>query len=98
MNSGDVSFVLVSAALVMLMIPGLAFFYGGLVRKKNILGVLMQCFAALCVVSLQWVLFGYSLAFAPFSKFIGNFQWLGLHGVGIAPYGDYSATIPHLLS
>ncbi len=97
MNSGDISFVLVSAALVMLMVPGLAFFYGGLVRRKNVLGVLMQCFAALCVVTVQWVLFGYSLAFAPGSPFIGGLQWVGLQGVGLAPYADYSATIPHIL-
>ena len=94
-NAGDTAWVLVSTALVMLMTPGLAFFYGGMVRKKNILGVLMQCFIILCVLSLQWVLFGYSLSFAPGKGFWGGFAWLGLNGVGFEPYKDYAATIPH---
>jgi len=94
-NSGDTAWVLASAALVMLMTPGLAFFYGGMVRRKNVLGVLMQCFTVLCVVSLQWVLFGYSLAFGSGSPFIGGLQWAGLHGVGFEPNADYAATIPH---
>lgn len=94
-NSGDTAWVLISSALVMLMTPGLAFFYGGMVRRKNILGVLMQCFTILCVLSLQWVLFGYSLSFAPGGPFIGGLQWAGLKGVGLEPYADYSATIPH---
>ena len=64
-NSGDTAFVLISAAFVMLMTPALAFFYGGIVRRKNVLGVLMQCMAILCLISIQWVLFGYSLSFAP---------------------------------
>ena len=93
-NSGDTAFVLICAALVMLMTPGLAFFYGGLVRKKNILGVLMQCFIVLCAISLQWILFGYSLAFAPGNGFWGWFAWTGLHGVGSAPMPEYAATIP----
>jgi Amt family ammonium transporter len=95
-NTGDTAWVLVSTALVMLMTPGLAFFYGGLVRRKNILGVLMQCFMALCVISLQWVLFGYSLSFANTGNpFIGNFSWFALNGVGLEPNADYAATIPH---
>src|SRR3990167_5055257 len=94
-NSGDTAWVLASSALVMLMTPGLAFFYGGMVRRKNILGILMQCFTVLCVVSLQCVLFGYSLAFAPGNPFIGGLQWAGLHGVGLEPNADYAATIPH---
>lgn len=94
-NSGDTAWVLLSSALVMLMTPGLAFFYGGMVRRKNILGILMQCFTILCVLSLQWVLFGYSLAFAPGEGFWGGFGWAGLNGVGLEPYADYSATIPH---
>ncbi len=94
-NSGDTAWVLVSSALVMLMTPGLAFFYGGMVRRKNILGILMQCFIVLCVISLQWVLFGYSLAFAPGTGFWGGLSWAGLNGVGLEPYADYSATIPH---
>lgn len=95
MNSGDTAWVLASSALVMLMTPGLAFFYGGMVRRKNVLGVLMQCMIILCVVSLQWVLFGYSLAFKPGTGFWGGFGWSFLNGVGLEPYADYSATIPH---
>jgi len=97
-DSGDTSWVLTSTALVMLMtLPGLAFFYGGLVRKKNVLSILMQCGVMLCVISLQWVLFGYSLAFGPAKGFWGGLQWIGLSGVGFAPYPDYSPTIPHQL-
>ena len=95
MNTGDTAFVLASAGLVMLMTPGLAFFYGGMVRRKNILGVLMQCFIILCVLSLQWVLFGYSLAFSKGNGFIGGLQWAFLNGVGLEPNADYAATIPH---
>src|SRR5579864_239080 len=95
-NSGDTAWMLISAALVMLMTPGLAFFYGGLVRKKNMLSILMQCFMTLCIVTVQWVLFGYSLAFGPDVKgFIGNLSWAGLRGVGLDPYPAYAATIPH---
>src|SRR3954451_18018694 len=64
-NSGDTAWMLICAALVLFMTPGLAFFYGGLVRKKNILSILMQCMMAICLVTLQWVLFGYSLSFGP---------------------------------
>jgi len=95
MNSGDTAFVLISAGLVMLMTPGLAFFYGGMVRRKNVLAVLMQCFTILCVLSLQWVLFGYSLSFSPGNGFIGGLNWWGLNNVGLMPYADYSSTIPH---
>ena len=97
MNSGDTAWVLMSSALVLLMtVPGLAFFYGGLVRRKNVLSILMQCFIILCVISLQWVLFGYSLAFGPdFHGLIGNLNWAGLNGVGALPNKDYAATIPH---
>jgi ammonium transporter, Amt family len=95
-SAGDTAWVLMSAALVLLMTPGLAFFYGGLVRRKNVLSVLMQCFAIIAIVSVQWVLFGYSLAFGPdVHGVIGNLSWVGLHGVGLDPYPDYSATIPH---
>lgn len=97
MNSGDTAWVLMSSALVLLMtMPGLAFFYGGLVRRKNVLSILMQCFIILCVISLQWVLFGYSLAFGPdFHGIIGNLSWAGLNGVGASPNANYAATIPH---
>ncbi len=97
MNSGDTAWVLTASALVLLMtIPGLAFFYGGLVRRKNVLSILMQCFIIVCVISLQWMLFGYSLAFGPsINGIIGNLDWAGLAGVGAAPNSDYAATIPH---
>jgi ammonium transporter, Amt family len=95
MNTGDTAWVLVSTALVMLMTPGLAFFYGGMVRRKNVLSILMQCFLILCLVSVLWVVYGYSLAFAPGTGFWGGLQWAMLNGVGLEPYADYSATIPH---
>ncbi|MDD5291989.1 MAG: ammonium transporter [Candidatus Omnitrophica bacterium] len=94
-NSGDTAWVLISSALVMLMTPALAFFYGGMVRRKNMLSVLMQCFIILCVLSIQWVLIGYSLSFAPNKGFWGGFAWFGLNNVGLEPYADYAATIPH---
>jgi len=95
-DTGDTAWMLTSAALVLAMTPALAFFYGGLVRRKNILSVLMQCFMIICIVTLQWVLLGYSLAFGPdVMGLIGSFAWLGLKGVGAAPNADYAATIPH---
>ena len=96
-DTGDTSWILISSALVLMMtIPGLALFYGGLVRRKNVLSVLMQCFMIVCLISVQWMLWGYSLAFGPDVKgFIGNLSWFGLKGVGLDPYADYSATIPH---
>jgi ammonium transporter, Amt family len=94
-DSGDTAWVLISTALVMFMTPGLAFFYGGLVRRKNYLSVLMQCFIIIAALSIQWVLIGYSLAFAPSNGFWGGLKWFGLNGVGFEPYADYSATIPH---
>jgi Amt family ammonium transporter len=94
-NYVDTLFVLLSAALVMLMTPALAFFYGGMVRRKNILNILMQCFACLAIFSVQWVLFGYSLAFAPGDGFWGGFDFIALKNVGFAPFADYSSTIPH---
>jgi Amt family ammonium transporter len=98
-NSGDTAWVLVSTALVMLMTaPGLAFFYGGLVRRKNVLATMMQSFFVLCLLSIQWILWGYSLSFGPdVGHFIGNLSWFGLKGVGMAPNPDYAATIPHQL-
>jgi Amt family ammonium transporter len=94
-NSGDTAWVLISSALVLLMTPGLAFFYGGMVRKKNMLSVLMQCLIIMCALSVQWVLFGYSLSFFPGKGFWGGLGWFGLNGVGLEPYADYAATIPH---
>ncbi|MBN2439276.1 MAG: ammonium transporter [Deltaproteobacteria bacterium] len=98
MNTGDTAWVLIASALVLGMtIPGLAFFYGGLVRRKNVLSILMQCFIITCVISLQWVLFGYSLAFGPDTGLgiIGSLKWAGLNFVGGRPNADYAATIPH---
>ncbi len=96
-NSGDTAWILVSTALVMLMTPGLAFFYGGMVRRKNILGILMQCFMCLAVISLIWVVYGYSLAFGKGNAFIGGLDWFMLKGVGQDVNADYAGTIPHLL-
>ena len=95
-DTGDTTWLLISTALVMLMTPGLALFYGGMVRKKNVLGTIMQSFIALGVVTIQWVLFGYSLAFGPdIGHVIGSLQWAGLNGVGLEPNPDYAATVPH---
>jgi Amt family ammonium transporter len=96
-DTGDTAWVLISTALVMLMTPGLAFFYGGMVGRKNVLGILMQCFTILSVISVQWILYGYSLSFAPGKGFWGGLDWIGLNGVGFAPFRDYSPTIPHQL-
>ena len=98
-NSGDTAWVLVSTALVLLMTaPGLAFFYGGLVRRKNVLSTMMQSFFLLCLISVQWVLFGYSLSFGPdVHHVIGSLAWLGFHNVGLEPNPTYAGTIPHML-
>lgn len=97
MNTGDTAFMLVASALVMLMTPGLALFYGGLVRSKNVLATIMQSFICLGLISLTWVFFGYSLAFGPdVGGFIGNLDWAGLSGVGLE-VGPYADSIPHLL-
>src|SRR4030066_1066874 len=95
-NTGDTAWVLISTALVMLMTPGLALFYGGMVRKKNVLGTIMQSFIIVAIISVQWVLWGYTLAFGPDKGgIIGGLEWLGLNGVGLEPNPDYAATIPH---
>ncbi len=96
-DTGDTAWVLMSTALVLAMaIPGLAFFYGGLVRSKNILGTIMQSIVVLCLVSLLWILVGYSLAFGPDQGgFIGSLEWVGLNGVGSEPHPVYGPTIPH---
>ena len=91
-DSGDTAWILMSSALVMLMTPGLALFYGGMVRKKNVLGTIMQSFIALGIVTIQWVLFGYSLAFGPdIGGLIGSLAWAGLTGVGVEPNPDSEA-------
>jgi len=97
-DSGDTAWMLISAALVMFMTPGLAFFYGGLVRRKNVLSVLMQCMFILCLVTVQWILFGYSLSFGPtINGIIGDLSFAGLLGVGMAPSAVYATTVPHCL-
>ncbi len=96
-NAGDTAWVLVSAALVMLMTPALGFFYGGLVRRKNVLATIMHSFFILALISVQWVLWGYTLAFGPDQGggLIGGLGWIGLRGVGAEPNADYAPTIPH---
>jgi Amt family ammonium transporter len=96
LDTGDTAWVLMSTALVMLMTPALCFFYGGLVQRKNVLSTIMHSFFILALISVQWVLWGYSLAFAPGGNFIGGFDWLALRGVGQEPNADYAATIPAL--
>lgn len=103
---GDTAFMLIAASLVLLMTPGLAFFYGGFVRSRNILNTLMMSFVVMAIVGVTWILWGYSLSFAPGSPFIGGLQWLGLNGVGLETTGylqgskpadmvSYASTIPH---
>ena len=101
-DSGDTAWVLTSSALVLLMTPGLAFFYGGLVRRKNVNATIMHCFMAIGLVGVVWVLWGYSLAFGSDSdgnwglqKFVGDLEWIGLQGVSASEAGPYSDTIPH---
>lgn len=96
-DTGDTAWVLASSALVLAMIvPGLALFYGGLVRSKNVLGTIMHSFIILSLVSILWILVGYSLAFGPDVKgFIGGLDWIGLNGVGLDPHPTYGPTIPH---
>ncbi|MFA4829412.1 MAG: ammonium transporter [Thermodesulfovibrionales bacterium] len=95
-DTGDTAWVLISTALVMLMTPGLALFYGGMVRRKNVLGTIMQSFIALGVITILWVLYGYSLSFGPDKwHIIGGLEWVGLRGVGLEPNPDYAATVPH---
>jgi Amt family ammonium transporter len=105
-DTGDTAFMLISSALVLLMTPGLAFFYGGFVRSHNILNTLMMSFVLMGIVGVSWILWGYSLSFAPGLPFIGGLQWLGLNGVGLETTGylqgsdpvevvSYAKTIPH---
>jgi Amt family ammonium transporter len=105
-DTGDTAFMLISSALVLLMTPGLAFFYGGFVRSRNILNTLMMSFVLMAIIGVTWVLWGYSLSFAPGVPFIGGLEWLGLNGVGLETTGyledsapaevvSYAGTIPH---
>lgn len=97
-NSGDTAFMLISAALVCLMTPGLAFFYGGLVRKKNVLTIMTQIFISIGIVSAIWFLCGFSLAFGPDVKgIIGNMHYAFLNGVGMLPNHIYGHTIPFMV-
>jgi Amt family ammonium transporter len=95
--SGDTAWILMSTALVALMVPGLAFFYGGLVHNKSTLNTMLMCLGALAVVTVQWVLVGYSLAFGPGSEWIGGLAWIGLRGVTGEPNPTYAAGLPQLL-
>ncbi len=100
LNTGDTAWVLISSALVLLMTPGLALFYSGMVRRKNVLGTMMHSFMAIAVISVLWVLVGYTLAFGPdVHGLIGSLAWFGLNGVGQTPHGyaGYGPTIPHLV-
>ena len=94
-DKGDTAWVLICTAFVLLMTaPGLALFYGGMVRQRNVLATLLQSFVALALISIQWVLFGYSLAFGPdHGGLIGGLDWIGLRGVGPGP-SSYAPTIP----
>jgi Amt family ammonium transporter len=95
-SAGDNAWMLTSAALVLMMTgPGLALFYGGLVRKKNVLGTMMQSFVLMAIITVLWALVGYSLAFGTGTSFVGGFQYIFLHGVDSSPNPDYAATIPH---
>lgn len=106
-TAADTAFILMSAALVLLMTPALAFFYGGFVRERNVLNTLMMSFVLMAIVGVTWILWGYSLAFAPGLPFIGGLQWFGMNGVGVETTGylpetmaptevvSYAPTIPH---
>jgi Amt family ammonium transporter len=100
-NTGDTAFMLLCAALVLFMTPGLAFFYGGLVRSKNVVNTMMMSFVAMGIVAVQWAIMGYSFAFGPndglLGSVFGSFRWAGLGGVGLEPNPGYAATIPHQL-
>ena len=98
MSAGDTGFMLICAALVFFMTPGLAFFYGGLVRRKNVVNTMMACVAIMGLSVVMWVLFGYSLSFGGnHAGIIGDFRWFGLSGIGMDEVGPYAATIPHLV-
>ncbi len=94
-NAGDTAFVLAAAGLVLLMTPGLALFYGGMVRSKNVLGTIMQSLIMISVISIEWVLIGYSMSFGPdINGILGNLSWFALKGVSSAPSPTYATTIP----
>ncbi|MGE4548056.1 MAG: ammonium transporter [Intestinibacillus sp.] len=98
LNGADMVFVIISAALVMLMVPGLALFYGGMVKSRNVLSTTLHSYAALVLISVEWILIGYSLAFGPdIGGFIGSLDWAFLRHVDMLPNVTYASTIPHLL-
>ncbi len=97
MVAGDTAWVLVSTAMVLMMVPGLACFYGGLTRNRAVLNTMLMSFGALAVMSVFWVVAGYSLAFGPGSSWIGGFAWLGMQGVDGTPNPTYAAGLPHIL-
>ncbi|MCX7770187.1 MAG: ammonium transporter [Proteobacteria bacterium] len=97
-DSGDTSWLLISTALVMLMTPALGLFYGGMVRKKNVLATIVQSLITIGIVTVLWIIYGYSLAFGPdLNHIIGDLSWFGLKGVSFEPNPDYGATVPHVL-
>jgi Amt family ammonium transporter len=97
-NSGDTAWLLMSTAMVMLMTPGLAFFYGGMVRRKNVLSTLMMSFVMLGLISILWAFYGYSISFGPdFKGIFGGLEWAGLMNVGMGPSTVYASTVPHIL-
>lgn len=96
MDTGNTVWVLISAALVLLMTPGLAFFYGGLVRQRQVINTIKMSFIAMGVISLEWAIVGYSLAFGEGTSFVGGLRYLGLGGVTAAPHPDYAPDVPHL--
>ncbi len=98
MDKADTAFLLAASGLVLLMTPGLALFYGGMVRKKNVLGTILQSLVLISVISLEWVYFGYSMAFGPdVGGVVGDLSWFALSGVATAPSPDYAKTVPHLV-
>ena len=98
MNGADTAFILAAAGLVLLMTPGLALFYAGMVRSKNVLGTIMQSLVLISLISLEWVYIGYSMSFGPdINGVIGDLSWWALRGVGTAPSDTYATTIPHVV-
>ncbi|MEQ1643834.1 MAG: ammonium transporter, partial [Pyrinomonadaceae bacterium] len=97
MNTGDTAWLLIASALVLLMTPGLAFFYGGLVRDTDVINTIKMSFVSLALIAVEWAVIGYSLSFSTGTSLIGGLAWVGLQNVGPDPIADYAATIPHLL-
>ncbi|MBU0729199.1 MAG: ammonium transporter [Proteobacteria bacterium] len=98
MNTGDTAFIMAAAGLVLLMTPGLALFYGGMVRSKNVLGTILQSFIMISLISLEWVYVGYSMSFGPdLGGFVGDLSWFALQGIGTEPSLVYATTIPQIV-